>query len=383
MDIIQTLEQHEEALRSKKLIFCLCKKYWENDSTILSSFSLADLVQELVQSKPTIEQLTFAMYKLVKTLNRPKVYANVAKMILDEVTPLYQDSSHETAYVNAYDAEEIESNGVVAESKETIDLVVKTLNSHVEESRIKKLIFAVCKNRWENNLQVIENYGFKDLVLETCQVYPTRTKLQIALTKIIKNINKQTLYLAVAHIILNEFSPLYDSSLKHLERKPASRNEAQEQSDNTQIVPIRSIPMATSVPPRSPVPRSQDYETSIIDLSEQMVTELRGIQATSQPTSSKTYDLFEVRQTIMQYTNPLRAKILMFSVLFHPWDRSGQDWSMLRSYTIDDLVEQLIVSGKCFTELDERLQSTAKSLSEAEAQLQTASTISEAIKPFV
>jgi hypothetical protein len=213
-------------------------------------------------------------------------------------------------------------------------------------------------------------------------------ELQIALTKIIENINKQTLYLAVANIILNEFSLFYESSLKSQDlgstvNHSASEQKASEQNYDTQIVPVRLTPIATSADSRSQVPQSQDNKTSIIDLSEHMTTELRGLKSVPQSPSPKTYDLFELRQEIMQYTNPLRAKILMFSMLFHSWDRSDQDWSILRSYSIDDLLEQLISSSKGFTELDIRLQSTAKSLPEAEAQLQTASTIMEAIKPFI
>jgi hypothetical protein len=128
-------------------------------------------------------------------------------------------------------------------------------------------------------------------------------------------------------------------------------------------------------------------ETSVIDLAaEQGVTELKQIEAypvaTSVPERPE-YDLFEIRQSIFQYTNPLRAKILLFSVLFHPWDRSGQDWSMLRSYTIDDLVEQLLESGRSLEDIDRKLQNTAKAMNEADLHSQAASTIVETIRPYL
>ncbi|MGH2412430.1 MAG: hypothetical protein ACRDEA_01775, partial [Microcystaceae cyanobacterium] len=56
-EIAQHLESHEEALRLKKLLFCVCKKYWENDSNILNNFATKDLIQEIVQSQISLEQL--------------------------------------------------------------------------------------------------------------------------------------------------------------------------------------------------------------------------------------------------------------------------------------------------------------------------------------
>ncbi|MGV2388811.1 MAG UNVERIFIED_CONTAM: hypothetical protein LVR29_12625 [Microcystis novacekii LVE1205-3] len=72
-----------------------------------------------------------------------------------------------------------------------------------------------------------------------------------------------------------------------------------------------------------------DFASSIIDLNEpQLVMELPFAEPASSnnnPSNSPqipAYDPFEIRLEIFQYTNPLRAKILIFSLLFHHWDRS-------------------------------------------------------------
>lgn len=117
------------------------------------------------------------------------------------------------------------------------------------------------------------------------------------------------------------------------------------------------------------------------------MTELKPVQPIQviqpvQPNSpQKTYDLFELRLEIIQYTNPLRVKILLLSLLDdHPWEGSKQDWSMLRSHTLDNLLEQLIDSGKSLVEVATKLYEIAKSQKDSEANLQTASTIIEALK---
>ncbi|GBF79088.1 hypothetical protein [Aphanothece sacrum] len=375
---IQYLEQHEESLRIKKLIFCLCKKYWENDLNVLNSFSLADLITELLQNKPTSEQLTFSLYKLVKTLNRPKVYAGVSKVILEKLAHIYNPEAEPIEILTS-----VADNGKetqISDGDFLLEQAVRNLTNHQENGRISKLIYAVTQQYWENDLNRINNYGLKNLLLEIIEKYSTKGDLEIAFGKIVENINKKNLYVAICKIIFTQLEGLYDNLQENIE----SEQQVSE-SYQTQIIKITSeanTPQRYKEQQQSVSP----FETAVIDItSEKMVTELKQIQAV--PTSSaappKTYDIFEIRLEIMQYTNPLRAKILLFSLLFHPWDRSGQDWSMLRSYTLDDLLEQLIQSGRPITEIEAQLYGAARSLSDPEAHLQAASTIIETIKSVI
>ncbi len=92
------------------------------------------------------------------------------------------------------------------------------------------------------------------------------------------------------------------------------------------------------------------------------------------------YDPFEIRLEIFQYANPLRAKILIFSLLFHPWDRSGQDWSTLRSYTLEDLLQQLIESGKSLKDIEIQLYNIAQTQMDTDANVQTASILVQTLQ---
>lgn len=55
---------------------------------------------------------------------------------------------------------------------------------------------------------------------------------------------------------------------------------------------------------------------------------------------------------------------------------------MLRSYTLDDLVEQLLESGRSLENIDHKLQETAKTMNEADLHSQAGSTIVETIRPY-
>ncbi|NJP18624.1 MAG: hypothetical protein HC763_06295 [Hydrococcus sp. CRU_1_1] len=134
---------------------------------------------------------------------------------------------------------------------------------------------------------------------------------------------------------------------------------------------------------------NQNFGTSVIDLSAQPVIEqasqsLPPIPQPSQPEQTpKIIDFFELRLEIMQYTIPLRAKVLLFSVLYQTWDKDNQDWAMLRSYSLEDLLKELIQNTKNINDIESKLFAASRVLTDFEANMQTAGTIVEAIKPFV
>ncbi len=372
--VVCYLETHEDTQRIQKLIFCLCKKYWENDPTVLQNFSLDQLLPELIQVKPSIEQLTFSMYKLVKTLNRPKIYAAVAKVILDQLAPIYRHENDQNNQTNLSKVPE-KKEAQAVDQNFLAEQIANKLAQHPESSRMVKLIYAACKDSWENDAEVINRYGVKNLITELRNAYPTKSEVQFVFNQLVANINKQTLYLAIANLILSQMDCLYENFDESVEDdNPAN------QTLKTQIL---QNPTKFSLARAN---HRQDIQTSIIDINaESIETALKpsGQLANSLPAVPKSYNLFELRLEIMQYTNPLRTKILLFSVLFHSWDKQGSDWTMLRGYSLDDLIQQVILTGKTLAEIEAKLHKQAQTFSEADAYLQTAGTIIQALKPIL
>ncbi|MEB3229228.1 MAG: hypothetical protein VKJ27_12695 [Synechocystis sp.] len=421
------LEDHDEGQRIKKLLFCLCKKYWENDPNVLNSHTTETLLAELVQVKPSIEQLTFSMYKLVKTLNRPKVYAAVAKTILDQLGPVYTSHS-DAAFAMAEGAIDVPlteqdtqleapqhnssatpvqtsppslslDTTQTADPQQLAERIAHTLSQHREQVRIQKLIFAVARGYWENSMAVIEQVGLANLILELRQRYPSSWELQSGFEQIVNNINKATLYLAIAQLILKQMEPLYDNAdamaladsdepqtalntqmvksepAMAIARQPQGRDHLQTSIVNFPAIPVPPLPpLLNDTPSRKP--RQTDPIVTVLGAA----VPSPPIAVPSQP---KSYNLFDMRAEIMQYTNPLRAKVLLFSVLFQSWDQNGQDWGMIRSYGLDDLVEQLILSQIRPNDLEMRLNAQANQMAEQEAYQQTAQTLIKIIKPLL
>ena len=393
-DVVRYLDSHEEKLRIKKLIFCICKKYWENEPNILNGVAMEDLVKELVQLKTNKEQLTFSVYKLVKTLNRPQVYLGVATVIIEQISQLYSNIA--AAYDNQLLPVEPEvnpsfttvNNDVNNEEDNLLRQVVSGIENHRETARIQKLMFAACKNPWENDQAVINNYGLKNIVLELQRNNPNFLSLRQTLRQVAENINKKALYLALADIILTQLEHLYDTDNDDEEED----NESKSQRFNTQIVDLKNDSDSAAKTTSFSTSRSDpvDFSSSIINLNEpQLVMELPFAEPASSNNNPSNfpqipaYDPFEIRLEIFQYANPLRAKILIFSLLFHPWDRSGQDWSTLRSYTLEDLLKQLIQSGKSLQDIEVQLYNIAQTQMDTDANVQTASILVQTLQKIL
>ncbi len=381
-EVVRYLDSHEEKLRIKKLIFYICKKYWENDPNTLDGVAMEDLVKELVQLKTSKEQLTFSVYKLVKTLNRPEVYAGVATVIIEQISKLYSNiaaaydtqlSPLEPAVNPRFTAV---NNAVNNGEDNSLRQVVNSLGNHLETERMQKLMFAACKNRWENDLSVINNYGLKNIILELRQNNPNFLSLRETLNQVAENINKKALYLSLAEIILTQLELLYDTNNDYKEED----NESKSQIFNDQMVHLNDDCDSSAKTSSFSSSRSKpvDFASSTMELPFAEPAFLNN-NPSNYPQISD-YDPFEIRLEILRYANPLRAKILIFSLLFYAWDQNSQDWLTLRSYTLEDLLQKLIESGKSLKDIEIQLYHIAQTQMDRDANVQTAGILVQALQ---
>lgn len=91
-------------------------------------------------------------------------------------------------------------------------------------------------------------------------------------------------------------------------------------------------------------------------------------------------DLFDVRLKILRHTNPLRAKILIFSILYHPFKFSTRDWLTIKMQDLDNLIRHLYSICPVPEELENRLQTAATKLNRHEEDFTTARAIFKAMQ---
>ncbi|MFM7711645.1 MAG: hypothetical protein ACKO7A_02535, partial [Microcystis sp.] len=182
-----------------------------------------------MQLKTSKEELSFSVYKLVKNLNHPQAYLGIATVIIEQISQLYGDiaAAYETQLLPLEPAVNPRftavNNAVNNGEDNSLRQVVNSLENHLETERMQKLMFAACKNRWENELSVINNYGLKNIILELRQNNPNFLSLRQTINQIAENINKKALYLALADIILTQLEPLYDTDSDYEEEESNSQ----------------------------------------------------------------------------------------------------------------------------------------------------------------
>ena len=224
-----------------------------------------------------------------------------------------------------------------------LDEVVRELEQDVNLSRIKKIIFFACKEFWENDPTQLASADLGILIEELCAKYSRLEDIEAVLNSIVSKVNKKTDYALVADLIVCQLSRLY-------EYEDFTKLETNISSFGGQEAPAFDDPFSSQV-------------------------------SSSEERGRDPGNLFDVRQNILQQTNPLRAKILIFSSLYHEFTFSERDWLLLKTQELDNLLRQLFNVCGSLAQLESQLYTTASNLDNRDENDQAASVIIQAMNP--
>ncbi|MBD2277822.1 MULTISPECIES: hypothetical protein [Nostocales] len=220
----------------------------------------------------------------------------------------------------------------------SFDEIVKFLEQHENSKRIKKLIFFACKNEWENDQDTLDRFKLEELIQELSSLNPTINHLTANLSIAVKSLSKPKQYSIIASIIIKELQKLYPTSD---EQTGIILNQANE--EDTGIILNQS-----------------DQNFPIFNHSEK--TSLNPSTVSSSISTKSQYDQFDLRQNLMRYTSPLRAKIILFSALDKKFTFNEEDWLKLKSEELDSLLQKLFDSCPTIGELESKINNTVISL---------------------
>jgi hypothetical protein len=236
------------------------------------------------------------------------------------------------------------------ETISSLDAVTKHLEQHENSKRIKKLIYSACKNTWENDDETLDKFKLQELIQELCRLNPSINNLNYSLSKVVKTLNKQAEYALIASVISHEMQKIY-------------------------ITLDESIGILLNQP-------HQDESTGIL-LNEPRKEEQISLNSIDKSPNSKIkhqYNQFDLRQNIMKYTNPLRAKIVLFSALYKRFTFNEEDWLKLKAEKLDDLLLVLFDTCPTIRELESKLNSAVISLGKPDENIQAASAIIQSMR---
>lgn len=317
--LTQDLEQQQQLIMMKKLLFAVCRNYWEKDQTKLLSTSTKTLLKEARQFYPTLNEFQHKLYQVVNQLNKREKYLPIATQLIFKLSQFYGEMTEQNQ--SSFYSSKGEENSQIRE-------IVRAFEQSNNSKRIHKMLFALSHQRWENNLEVLSKYPIEQLIQNIGQTYPNLERVSLNLLKIVKGLNKQGTYSNIAQTIITELAKLYqdDQDLEKL----------------TSLVNASKQPIAQS----KATPRAA---TSCAKLE----TETRK--------HNFNYNPFPVRQRIMKYTNPLRAKMLLFDILNSHEIRAQQeiDELLLKTYELDKMLMQLVQKFRTIQELQNDLETTA------------------------
>lgn len=341
--LAQELEQSDQCVRVKKLLVYICTNRWESDPQQLSQLELQDLIPVLHRLAPTLEQLRWLVSRFVQTLSKQAEYAVIASSVIDKLQVLYLtpalaaplpdadyslstligvDSSSNAAPVTAIDTH-----------SELYSEIATALQAQPNSLRMKKLLFYVSRRHWESDSTKLSGLSFAQLLQEMYRTTPTLKQLELSLDAVVKTLNKQTEYSAIAQTLLTQVEGLY---------------------------------RLTSDTVLSPVEVSVE------------VAEPEDLR--SDPPSQPSLNLVDTRLEIMRYANPLRAKILLFAAMYEDFDFTNQDWLNLRMHELDELLRHVLRSCTSYTDLEALLYSTARRLPELEEMVKTADVVAKCLR---
>ena len=405
--IADDLEMSGDPVRAKKLICLVCTGILENDPNRLNNFSFGELLQDLHQQYPTIELLKENLVKAVKTIaiQKQRQYLIVAKFVFNILSKLYQPapelSAHETtspsqfnpssqniipqstssqtAYsvehlvINAGSAQLIapivnptlDQNSLV-EAPEELPIpelpyfepytdepyadnetdiyawVAHDIDTDAQQMRLKKLLFYTYQNVWENDLRQLNSIDWIGLLRELVSFMPTFLQLTALLQEAIQKVSKPSEYAVIGNLLLIKLEPLYP-------------DRAYEQEH----LAIASPSVATNQSNSKP-----DYQKqNKIPFDPQIAS-----------------NLFDLRLELIRFANSMRTKILLFSLLYYPFNPDHDNWHDLRTRGLDELLRQFFYAYPTFEQAETAIWKTARSLSEPSVYDQSANYILQAIK---
>ena len=360
------LKSHPETIRIKKLIFYLSQQYWENDPAKLNILSFEELIQQILQFYPSHDGLKDKVFELVGSLNRSDAYIEPAEILIKSLNSFYPDNLS-----IKYDRGQ--TFNII------LDRVVACIKNQKDRKRTKKVIFAVCKDRWENDLNNIKNFSTKNLILELYETKPKREDLQSSLSALIENLNKSEVYIPIANNIAECLSILYeykkykDDEQKNNKRLKKIEDDNSENQIQNQIVEDFSVIV------------QPDKNEKVLSQAKSI---LRNVDEDNSDDLNPSYlqeqnDIFELRFNILQYTNPLRVKILLLSVLDTNYQEKIDDLSILKNYTLESLLKLLLSSTHTIESLTNGFAQVINLLPNFEENQQTADNLLKTVRSFL
>ncbi|WP_035985412.1 adenylate/guanylate cyclase domain-containing protein [Leptolyngbya sp. KIOST-1] len=369
---LRALSTHPHSLRIKKLIFATYQQAWENDPKVLEQFDLRALLLSLRDRHSTLAALEDQLGRVVAGLNRQDLYTEVTEAILKQLQPWYARSLVQTRELGETELTQL----TVRSLEERCQTLADQFDQSPAALRLRKLLYCLCHGSWENDPNLLNQIYLPALIQQVLVVAPQPQDLRYRLSRIVKHLNRRQQYTRLANQIVLTFQTLYQSQL-------GSTAGATALVESTALAAEPSGPSGGAEGGHTTLTTLAGAEqpADLTTLHGTLSNPLSAGQDSGGPRRDRS-SLFDLRSDILQYANPLRAKILLYSCLYGPFGYTSQDWSSLNHRTLNDLLQQTFEYCPTYADLDSKLSIIGHCLGRAGDGGQVASAITQAMRAY-
>jgi hypothetical protein len=210
--IVAYLEHHEHSLRIKKMLYCLCTDRWERDPDFLNSINCHHFAEYVVKEVPTHEELKTKLFDILKTVNKPKDYVGVAKIIYSSLGQIYPEFHRQYSS----DLSGYQPPMVVPEPTAPIEYNVFELRqnvmSYANPLRIKMLLHRMLIPDEFCDPRKIHSYLLDDLLAHLVSSYSSLQAIEASISDTVEQLPEVEEYGKAATGLLQALMPLYIKS---------------------------------------------------------------------------------------------------------------------------------------------------------------------------
>ncbi len=319
VQIAQQLEAHAHVVRIKKLLLYATEGHWETDMQRLQQRPLLPMLMQLHQLYPTIQQLRFYLYTIAANLTKSREYQQLANVVLLACTELYTAPDHDdepTAFFASPAATPTPApKNAMLEEQCQIAQILELMP---ERDRLVKLMLCLMHDTWETDADKVAQTSIRVLIQDISQKYASLIAVEQQLVAIVQRLSKAVEYGTLASTIVQRIAPLYGLY--------------QDDLDEEQSLPLVQV-----------------------------------------------VDGFDLRLELMKFTNPLRAKILLFSLANQRFSGSELDWAALKRNSLEALLKKVLSTNPA-ADLGQNLMVMARLLPDSEEYEQVVDVLMRALK---
>jgi hypothetical protein len=329
--VVNYLNNHRESLRIKKMLYCLCTNRWEKDTDYLNSIDPRYLIEQIVREHDTLEKLKALLQKLIGTVNKPKQYIDIAKIIYLAIGQLYPEFHQEHATKAAA------PRPVPVPTPEPTQA-----NTSVDVPSSLQRAYAPAPT---------QAYTSQDVPSTLQRAYaPEPTQANTSMD--------------VPSSLQRAYAPVPTQAHTSMD-VPSSLQRA--------YAPVPT----QQFEPETPIDDSVDesaYETYCAPEAPDEIP-LDRVEVPD-------YDPYVLRQNVMSYTNPLRAKIILLVMLRPHFNFGSQSAATMREYYLDDLLLEVMKTYPTIEDLEESITYAVEQLIEVEEYGKAATGLLQSLVPL-